>query len=239
MRVRSDDARRRRKRTVVTYRQCATGREQHRVTQTVRVRLLFLFDTRRDGISGARPGEWAVRGARSSDGRAPKQEDGDVSKRPRTAKRGRVASPSAGRPPARPADLVQARPHHARADARDHHRRRQRPGRPHQRSQQRRARPDLVRAVPGRRRSRRPAAERARLRGHRQDHTGQRRRRTERPRTPTRPSGADVDAAKQPYAQQRRRARQRAGQGRRSCSRGSTATSRTCPRRGASRTTRS
>src|SRR3954451_12491538 len=57
---------------------------QHRITQPVRVRLLFLFDTRRDGISGARRGSrpCAVSGDRMP---GPNQEDGDVSKRPKTA----------------------------------------------------------------------------------------------------------------------------------------------------------
>src|SRR5690349_7522734 len=57
---------------------------QHRITQPVRVRLLFLFDTRRDGISGARRGSRPC--AASGDPMpGPNQEDGDVSKRPKTA----------------------------------------------------------------------------------------------------------------------------------------------------------
>src|SRR5689334_11192272 len=60
------------------------GLGQHRITQPVRVRLVFLFDTRRDGISGARRGSrpCAVPGDPMP---GPNQEDGDVSKRPKTA----------------------------------------------------------------------------------------------------------------------------------------------------------
>src|ERR671933_60217 len=68
----------------------------------VRVRLLFLFDTRRDGISGARPGEWAVRGVRSRGWPGPTQEDGDVSKRPKT---GSAAVSRLRRPAGRLRDL--------------------------------------------------------------------------------------------------------------------------------------
>src|SRR4051812_24723394 len=57
---------------------------QHRITQPVRVRLLFLFDTRRDGISGARRGSRPC-AASGEPMPGPNQEDGDVSKRPKTA----------------------------------------------------------------------------------------------------------------------------------------------------------